>query len=311
MAQRSNPFSTRAYPGIKSRCDASVRDFRLPGFRLKEEPHRNAFARTWQVERRGKHKGQEGYILISIMLIMTLMLFTLAIEAPRIAQQIKREKEIELEHRGTEYAKAIAKYTRKFGHPPVSLEQLENTNNLRFLRKRYKDPMTGKDDWQLLHQGDVLAAQPGGSTLGQPVSSIGATTNTPQNGTPDPNAAASPSPTPSATATPSPGFGTSIGTTTGTGTGGFGSGFGSNANQGPTGGGFILGVRSTSKEESIRVKNGKNHYNEWDFTAQSLQTANVPAGGSIPGATPIGANPNGGNPTDTPAQPPQQPGPKN
>src|SRR2546423_14778994 len=125
-------------------------------------------------------RNQRGYILLSVMLLMTIMLLTLTIEAPRIAQQIKREKEEELIHRGNEYKSATKKYFRKFGRYPVSLEQLENTNNMRFLRKRYKDPFTGKDDWRLLHFGEVkMRTQgpngPGGNSptgLGAPAASL-------------------------------------------------------------------------------------------------------------------------------------------
>src|SRR5690349_15757745 len=98
--------------------------------------------------RMAQHKSgkEQGYILLSLMLMMTLMVIALTIEAPRVAQQIKREKEEELIHRGNEYRNAIKKYFRKFGRYPVSLDQLENTNNMRFLRRRYKDPFTGKED---------------------------------------------------------------------------------------------------------------------------------------------------------------------
>src|SRR5215470_1148261 len=115
-----------------------------------------------------KSSGDRGYILLSIMLLMTLMVIALTIEAPRIAQQIKREREEELIHRGNEYKNAIKKYFRKFGRYPNTLEQLENTNNMRFLRQRYKDPFTGKDDWRLLHVGEVQLNISGTTnTLGQ------------------------------------------------------------------------------------------------------------------------------------------------
>src|SRR5579872_4463184 len=93
-----------------------------------------------------KYRNQQGYIFLAIMLMMTLMLIALTAEAPRIAQQIKRAREEELVHRAQDYVGAIGKYYRKFNTYPVSLDQLEKANNLRFLRKRYKDPMTGKDD---------------------------------------------------------------------------------------------------------------------------------------------------------------------
>jgi hypothetical protein len=55
--------------------------------------------------------------------------------------------------RGQQYQRAIGLYLKKFNRYPAKMEDLENTNNLRFLRRRYVDPMTGKDDWRIVHAG--------------------------------------------------------------------------------------------------------------------------------------------------------------
>src|ERR1041384_2101726 len=95
---------------------------------------------------------ESGYVLLALMLTMTLILVALSIEAPRIGQQIKREKEEELVHRGRDYATAVKRFVHKNGgRYPTSLEQLEDTNHIRFLRKRYKDPTTGENIWRLVH----------------------------------------------------------------------------------------------------------------------------------------------------------------
>src|SRR5437879_8496464 len=94
---------------------------------------------------RAQSRTQGGYILLAVMLLMTLMLIALSIELPRIHQQIKRDKEEEMIHRAHEYTGAIRRFYRKFGRYTLSIEQLEKTNNFRFLRTRYKDPTTGKD----------------------------------------------------------------------------------------------------------------------------------------------------------------------
>lgn len=289
-----------------------------------------------------KSKNEKGYILLSLMLMMTLMLIALTVEAPRVAQQIKREKEEELIHRGNEYRNAIKKYFRKFGRYPVSLDQLENTNNMRFLRKRYKDPFTGKDDWRLLHPGEVqlnvangAATVPGQPTmLGQPSSgnqSAGGTAGQPSGFGP------TPSPTPTGTQQPidaSGGSGVSGNGPAGQNTPGSPT-FGSNATltqpvgSGQFGGGPIVGVASVSKLTSIKEFNGKNHYNEWPpfwYDPRQEQTMGLPgapvAGGQI-GGTPGQASPGQAapgsifapGPVNSPSTPPNNPmqpgGPKN
>ena len=101
--------------------------------------------------------GQEGYILVTLILFVTLLAIAMTAMAPLIKQQVKRDREEELIHRGVQYSRAIKHYVKKFGRYPTKLEDLENTNNVRFLRKRYKDPITGKD-FKILHMGEVQAA---------------------------------------------------------------------------------------------------------------------------------------------------------
>ena len=88
---------------------------------------------------------QQGYILLTLLLFVTILIITMAIVVPEVTFQVKRDREEEMIHRGVEYSRAIRHYVKKFGRYPTRMEDLENTNNLRFLRKRYKDPVTGKD----------------------------------------------------------------------------------------------------------------------------------------------------------------------
>ncbi|HET8637505.1 MAG TPA: type II secretion system protein [Acidobacteriaceae bacterium] len=125
--------------------------------------------------------GEDGYILIAVLFLVALVLIGLAVAAPRMAKSIQRDKEIEAVHRGEQYKRAIQLYYRKFGRYPSSIDQLVDTNNIRFLRKKYTDPITGKDDWRLIHPGQAkvppmgffgqpLAGVPGAANLGAHVS---------------------------------------------------------------------------------------------------------------------------------------------
>jgi type II secretory pathway pseudopilin PulG len=98
-----------------------------------------------------------GYILITLILFVALIAIAAVVMAPLIAFQVKRDREEELIHRGVQYSRAMKHYVKKFGRYPTRIEELENTNQVRFLRRRYKDPITGKD-FKILHMGDVQMA---------------------------------------------------------------------------------------------------------------------------------------------------------
>lgn len=214
---------------------------------------------------RGAHR-QHGYVLLAILLVLTLLAIAAATAAPDIAMQIRRERETELINRGTQYMRAIQRYYKKFGRYPARIEDLENTSNMRFLRKRYKDPITGKD-FRLLHYGEVqMSAITGVAGLGGGAMSSAAA------------AAMS-----GAFAQQSGAFGQGQAPNSGMfsqGPGGPGGLMSQGGFQTPAqgqssgtdtlagrafGGGPIIGVASTSHAASIREFNKKNHYNDWYF----------------------------------------------
>ena len=51
-------------------------------------------------------------------------------------------------HRGMQYRRAVQLYYRKFHAYPPNVDALVKTNEIRFLRKKYIDPITGKADWK-------------------------------------------------------------------------------------------------------------------------------------------------------------------
>jgi type II secretory pathway pseudopilin PulG len=112
-------------------------------------------------------KTEGGYLLLTVLVMVFLVLLALAVAAPRVAKQIQRDKEQEAIQRGLQYKRAIRLYYKKFGAYPSDVKQLENTNQIRFLRKRYKDPLTGQDDWRLIHMGEAKVPPLG--FFGQPL----------------------------------------------------------------------------------------------------------------------------------------------
>lgn len=121
--------------------------------------------------RRPGSSSEDGYILLTLVLFVALLAIAAVVMAPVIKQQIKRDREEEMIHRGVQYSRAIKHYYKKFSRYPTRLEDLENTNNLRFLRRRYKDPITGKD-FKLLRMGDVQMGFGGGIAGAVPVNGM-------------------------------------------------------------------------------------------------------------------------------------------
>jgi type II secretory pathway pseudopilin PulG len=117
-----------------------------------------------------ERQGEQGFMLVGLIVAIFFILLLLSVAAPKVAQALRREREVEAVHRGNQYVRAIRLYYRKFGHYPGSLEQLEKTNNIRFLRQRYVDPMTGKDDWRLIKVGEAKTTVKG--FFGQPLAGL-------------------------------------------------------------------------------------------------------------------------------------------
>src|SRR5215469_1411915 len=103
---------------------------------------------------RGRRRPKErGFALLLVFLLGAIVAINLYMEVPRLAFQAQRQKEQMLMERGEQYKRAIGLFlrTNKNTRWPASIEELENYNNRRFLRHRYIDPLTGKDEWRLIH----------------------------------------------------------------------------------------------------------------------------------------------------------------
>lgn len=246
---------------------------------------------------------QDGYAMAALLIAMSVMAVFMTVALPVWNTQAQREKEAELVFRGEQYARAVMLYQRKFANAlPPSLDVLLND---RYLRKKYKDPVTG-GDFQLLSGASTQAnvGVPGGQVAGARTPGGQATNNT----TPGRSG------TSGTTGTSSFGqssFQTGSGTaaTTGSRSGGAATGFGLGAGVGAGPGGAvpggIMGVTSTSSAKSLRLYNGRGVYNEWTFVPVQR---NLNAGAGAAGTnTPGGGR--GGRGTPTPGRGGSQSGP--
>ncbi len=112
-------------------------------------------------------------MLLAAVVMVAVVLISLAVAAPVIARDIRRDKEVESMHRADQYVRAIRLYQRtcKCAAYPPTMDALEKNNTVRFLRQRYIDPLTGKSDWRLIHTPQTKIHVFFGQELGELASS--------------------------------------------------------------------------------------------------------------------------------------------
>lgn len=204
--------------------------------------------------------------MAALLVALAVMAVLMSAALPVWRHEAQREKEEELVFRGQQYVRAIRLYQMKTQTLPPSVDVLVQG---RYIRKKFKDPVTG-EDFLPIAAGGAIPGQ-GGQTVpfgrgaqGGPAGQAGAG----QSG---------------AGQTGQPGRGGSTSTPgTGANTGAGRSGSQPQSAFGITDGGIaaggMMGVVSKSKDESIRLYQGRNHYNEWPFLFVNQQPG-VPGGG--------------------------------
>jgi type II secretory pathway pseudopilin PulG len=269
-----------------------------------------------------RRHGQSGYSLLMVVFLVATSLVLSAAVVPNILTQGKRERETEAIWRGEQYERAIGMYFKKFGKYPTKIDDLtKQTNGVRFLRQAYTDPMNKEDgSWRFIYvgpNGQLIGSLrqtsllqgvtstptlPGGagSSLAAGIASVlgigqqpGAAPSAGGAGAPG----TAPSPTTGATGTPgAPGTDQPNQPANGMTSGGLAPDSLQSQPQPLTGaviGGNIIGVGSKVKSPSIRVYEGGDTYQEWEF----IWNPNTQI--AIPGQ-------NSANPVPPPAQPPTQ-----
>jgi type II secretory pathway pseudopilin PulG len=218
-------------------------------------------------------------MLLVLMLAVAVLTITMLGVAGNYRRTILRDREVEMIHRGVQYERAVRLYYHKVGAYPTSIEQLENTNKIRYLRKRYKDPMSRDGQWQIAHITDIklpgvtlggaggLPGAAGGTGVGAAAGSPGLVGANPLQASSSTLSSAAAGTTQSADGSnPGAGTGSSGGQTAAGIAPGNGPADDTGNGAGPVlGGGPMLGVMSKSTAEGVHSFNDKSKYNEWYF----------------------------------------------
>lgn len=247
---------------------------------------------------RNKKGSEEGYLLVWVIFLLVVFTLWLSLAVPRAAKEIQRDRELETMHRGKQYIRAVQLYYKKFHAYPPNPNALVNTNEIRFLRKKYIDPITGKDDWRPIRFGQAKTQSLG--FFGQPIAGAGSAGGSVLAGVgPSGGSGLGGSSIGSSIGGSSfggtslfgsgsstgPGGSTTTGTTTTTGTSGT-SGTSTSSSSSSAfdssnqtfGGAGIIGFSPASTRASIFIYKKKQHYNEWEFVYDPLTDISTQAG---------------------------------
>jgi len=187
--------------------------------------------------------------MVALLVAMSVMAVLMGAALPAYHTMARREKEAELVFRGEQYARAIGMWQQRFANQPApSIDVLVEQ---RFLRKKYKDPITD-DDFQVLGAG---AAAPGQTQQGTTPQGRGGAQGSAQQEMQ--RLQQSMQQAQERLAAISGGRGNAVG--------------------------GIVGVTSKSSEKSLRLYNGRDVYNQWVFMPVARGRAGGGARGGAPG----------------------------
>src|SRR5262249_48410412 len=92
-------------------------------------------------EPRCEPRGEHGYAMAALLVGLSVMAVLMSVALPVWKQQSQREKEAELVFRGEQFARAVGLFQRKNG-PGTLPPNIDVLVNQRFLRRKFKDPIT-------------------------------------------------------------------------------------------------------------------------------------------------------------------------
>jgi type II secretory pathway pseudopilin PulG len=200
---------------------------------------------------------EQGYILVGVVIMLAVFMILMSVAVPKMREDIRRDQEVETIQRGQQYIRALRLFYRRFHRYPASIDELEETNGLRFLRRRYQDPLTQSDDWQpvLLGQNKApLTMGFFGEVLNAGTALPGLSGNQARNSV--------------------------LGTPPSTAFDSFSSGDAGGSQQSSSPitslGGPVIGVRPSKSMASILVYKTKANYEEWEFVYDPAADPMVP-----------------------------------
>lgn len=112
--------------------------------------------------KRGDARGEGGFTLVAVLVLLALCMTGLAVAGPMWSQGVRREREQELVRIGVLYAQAIASYRQSspgsLKQYPVKLEDLLVDTRFvglaRHLRALYPDPVNPGQPWGLMRDSE-------------------------------------------------------------------------------------------------------------------------------------------------------------
>lgn len=182
---------------------------------------------------------ESGFAMVALLISVFIVGLMLSLALPVWDHAARREREAELIFRGEQYTRAIMLFQRQ--RPGAFPSDVDTLVEQRFLRKKYRDPMTNDGDFRLLLQSEMAGM------LNSEMLGVGLVAEDEKATVPTVQQRRMAGGTSSEIR---------IGSQT------------TNEEAGGVSGG-IIGVVSKSSATSVALYNGRSRYNQWTFTYTS------------------------------------------
>jgi len=207
------------------------------------------------------HPREAGFTLVMLVMVIAIMSIMMGVAVQTVTFQMKREREAELIFRGRQYVEAVRIFKARYGRNPMRMKEIWEADP-KVIRKKWKDPITDSENWGIVFLGQERQVSrqkiPGlDDGMPLPTGTAGIGTGRPggqrdRDGLPD----------------------------------------GVSRNDEGELIGPIVGVHSTSCDDSIKIYEGRTTYCEWRFFLKPDQQGG--RGGRPGGGGPGGGGPGGG-----------------
>ncbi len=99
-----------------------------------------------------RRPGEAGFTLVMFVMVVAVMSIMMGVAVQSVSFQMQREREAELIFRGGQYVESIRLFRARYGRYPMRLKEIWEADP-KVIRRPFKDPITDSESWGIVFLG--------------------------------------------------------------------------------------------------------------------------------------------------------------